>query len=73
MSTTTALWQQPRRQRFDTESSTLGGQLAIRIDYPLHELWSIYVETDRKTAGWVAGNVYLDANTSVRTGLLKRW
>jgi len=73
VSTTAALWQQPQQQRFDTGNSTLGGQLAVRIDYPLHDLWELYVETGWKTSGWIAGNAYLDANISVRAGALKRW
>lgn len=73
LSITAALWQQPQQQRFDTGTGTLGGQFAARIAYPLQGLWDGYVEVDHKTAGWVAGNVYLDANTSLRFGVLKRW
>lgn len=73
VSTTATLWQQPRLQRFDTENSVLGGQLAARLDYPVHQRWDVYVETDWKTAGWVVGNVFLDANTSLRLGTLTRW
>ena len=73
VSTTAALWQQPQQQRFDTGEGALGGQFAVRIDYPLHKLWDVYVETGWKTAGWVAGNVYLDTNISLRAGALTRW
>jgi hypothetical protein len=31
-----------------------------------------YVEIEAKTGGWVAGDVYLDRNLSVRTGLILR-
>ncbi|MBI3776727.1 MAG: hypothetical protein HY273_14490 [Gammaproteobacteria bacterium] len=73
MSITASLWQQPQQQRFDTNKGALGGRIAARFVYPLHTQWSTYIETDWKTAGWAAGNVYLDTNTSLRAGLLKRW
>jgi len=73
VSTTAAVWHQPEQQRFDTQNSTLGGQLAVRLDFPLQNSWELYAQTDWKTSGWVAGNVYLEANSSLRIGALKRW
>lgn len=73
MSITASVWQQPQQQSFDTNKGALGGQIAARFVYPLQAQWRTYIETDWKTAGWVAGNVYLDANTSLRAGLLKHW
>lgn len=69
----TALWQQPEDQDFYTADAAPGGQLALRADHPLRTPWGAYAEVDRKTSGWVPGNVYLDDNTSVRLGITARW
>lgn len=73
MSITTALWQQPKSQRFDTSRGTVGGELATRFDVPLSAPWSVFMEADWKTDGWVAGNVYLERNFSARVGVGARW
>jgi hypothetical protein len=63
-----AAWLQPDDQRFDSTTAAPGGLATVRL------LWEgarvqPFVELEGKSAGWVAGNVYLDANLSARAGL----
>jgi hypothetical protein len=63
-----AAWLQPEAQRFDARAATPGSLATLRL------LWDStrvqpFVELEGKTAGWVAGNVYLDANLSARVGV----
>lgn len=64
------VWLQPERQRFDTAQSQVGGRISTIMKYPWSQTTNVYVELDAKTAGWVAGNVYLDGNVSTRLGLI---
>lgn len=64
-----AVWLQPQDQQFRTTSGAAGGLAAIRVDYPLAARFGSYVELEGKTAGWVAGNVHLDPNLSLRLGV----
>jgi hypothetical protein len=70
---TAAMWNQPKNQNFYADAGELGGQLVIRLDHRLRENIDAYVEADAKTSGWVAGNVYLDANLSMRLGVATNW
>lgn len=64
-----ALWQQPRNGAFRTTQADNGGLAAVKIAYPFTRQWQGYIEVEAKTAGWVAGNVYLDDNVSARLGV----
>lgn len=64
-----AVWLQPHKQEFRAASGVLGGLAAIRVDYPLAARFGSYMELEGKTAGWVAGNVHLDRNLSLRLGV----
>lgn len=63
-----ALWLQPRDQAFRTTSAQPGGLLAIRVRQASAARVGAFVELEGKTQGWVAGNVHLDRNVSVRIG-----
>lgn len=64
-----ALWSQPKEQRFDTTDGSLGGLAGVRVRTALSKRFGAFVDVETKSAGWVAGNAYLDRNTSVRLGL----
>jgi hypothetical protein len=46
--------------------------IALRVDWPHGDRIGSFVELETKTAGWLAGNVHLDANTAVRFGATMR-
>ncbi len=64
-----AVWAQPARQRFDATEGSLGGLAGVRVRTALSRRVGAFVDLETKSAGWVAGNVYLDRNTSLRLGL----
>jgi hypothetical protein len=63
-----ALWQQPEDQGFRTTRAQVGGLASLRIRPLTVSRFAPYVEVEGKTAGWVAGNVNLERNVSVRVG-----
>lgn len=63
-------WSQPQDQSFFANKGQLGGLAGVQIRTGAGKVWQPYVETEMKTAGWVAGHPYLDANVSVRAGLM---
>jgi hypothetical protein len=63
-----ALWMQPEGQDFRTTSSTAGALGSVRVRPATSARISTFVEIEGKTEGWVAGNVSLDPNVSVRIG-----
>lgn len=67
-----ALWSQPANQMFRDTDASAGGAAALRVDFAPSRRVGTYVELETKTAGWMAGNVHLDANTSVRFGATVR-
>ena len=67
-----ALWSQPENQLFRDTRAATGGAIALRVDVPATRRFGAFVELESKTAGWMAGNVHLDANTSVRVGATMR-
>lgn len=73
ISTSAAVWAQPVAQSFRTAEAETGGWVSVRTDIPLIQHWGYYAEVDLKTAGWVAGTAYLNANTSARFGVTGRW
>lgn len=64
-----AAWLQPRGQEFYTEAAAPGGLVAVKLGFPANRHMEMFVEVEAKTAGWVAGNVYLDENVSTRVGV----
>jgi len=63
------IWSQPRGQRVrSTQANTMVAG-AERLIYKLGN-YAPYLGVEAKTPGWMAGNVYLDRNLSVWTGLL---
>jgi hypothetical protein len=67
-----ALWLQPEHQRFRDSDGAFGGLAGVRVTAPLRGRFGSFVDVETKSAGWVAGNVHLDRNTSVRFGLTAR-
>lgn len=63
-----ALWMQPAGQSFRTREAKPGALAALRVVRPGSSRWGTFAEVEAKTAGWVAGNVNLDPNVSVRLG-----
>lgn len=63
------VWQQPRDQAFRTTRGSLGGLASARLAMRLAPRHHATLEVAAKSAGWVAGNPYLDANVSMRLGV----
>ncbi len=68
----TSVWSQPKDQQFYTAESELGGLVAVKLNFPWNRTMETYLEIESKNDGWVAGNVYLEDNTSLRLGLAAR-
>jgi hypothetical protein len=64
---------QPKDQRFKTSDSEFLGLLGLRVDVPVSKNTYIFCDLSAKTAGWVAGNGYLDKNISVVIGVSMRY
>jgi hypothetical protein len=64
------VWLQPEDQQFDTRKGKVGGLVSLKLERPLSERYDGFVELEAKTDGWVAGNVYLEDNVSVRLGFI---
>jgi len=69
LSARSAVWLQPKDQQFYTNDSELGGVATVKLNYTLLGPWETFIELEAKTPGWLAGNVYLGDNFSVRLGL----
>jgi hypothetical protein len=69
LSVRSSVWLQPTAQRFDADSSELGGIATLKFNFPSYRQWETFLEMEAKTQGWVAGNVYLGDNFSVRLGV----
>lgn len=63
------LWLQPSAQRFEGAKVAPGGLAALRLGLALRPEFEPWIEVEGKSNGWVAGNVYLDANVSFRAGV----
>lgn len=68
-----AIWLQPEDQMFKTKAGKFGGLASLRAGWNGFKNVEPYMEVTAKTEGWVAGNAYLDSNTSVQTGLIYRF
>lgn len=69
LSIRTAIWQQPKDQLFTTAESEQGGLAAIKLYIPWNRHVETFMEIESKSNGWVAGNVYLENETSLRLGV----
>lgn len=67
-----SVWLQPERLRYDSDRRIPGGLASVRASWGGARTIEPYLEIEAKTGGWVAGDVYLDRNLSVRTGLIVR-
>ena len=67
-----ALWSQPENQLFRDTEGAAGGAASLRVDWARTGRFGAFAELETKTSGWLAGNVHLDANTSVRLGATVR-
>ncbi len=65
-------WLQPEDQLFHTSSVEPGAMALAGAAVPLGQYLEFFAEADAKTAGWVAGNAYLDAALQARAGLQLR-
>lgn len=63
-------WVQPKEMSFYTSKGAVGGLVNARISYHSRFI-DPYLELGWKSKGWVAGNVCLNSNFSVRAGI--RW
>lgn len=68
-----AAWRQPERLRFDSTTGAFGGLAAARLAWEVTRGFVPYLDVEAKTAGWVAGNVFLDRNASLRVGAVARF
>lgn len=62
-------WMQPEAQSYRATTPEPGGALKAGAAVPLRGSLEIFGETDAKTPGFMAGNVYLDAAIQARAGL----
>lgn len=69
MSFKTMVWRQPKNNDFYTSSAQAGGLLGVKFQYPLTKILRPYLEVEGKTAGWVAGHIFLGSNVNVRLGV----
>lgn len=60
-------WLQPKDQLYRSRETKAGGLLALRAGLGSRRVRP-YLEVEAKTEGWVAGNVYLGSNVTVRAG-----
>lgn len=63
------VWLQPAHQRFHDTGSKAGALLHFRLNKPISRNFDVYLDTETKTGGWVAGNPYLGSNLTFRSGI----
>ena len=63
------LWSQPAEHSFTSSRGRAGGHASLRMALPLSRSVLPYWEVQGKTAGWQAGNVYLDSALETRLGI----
>lgn len=63
------LWNQPNDQYVLSKRSETLVAGGVRLGYKYSEVLQPYIGVEGKTPGWIAGNVFLDRNVSVWTGL----
>ena len=63
-----AAWQQPANQLYADDQKMIGGLIELQVS-PLLNNFQPYFKMSMKSEGWVAGNLYLDKNTSFWLGI----
>ncbi len=63
---------QPLNQEHRTLEGQFFGALRVRGNYPISDWFSVFVQSEAKTAGWIAGNPFLGANISLVSGVQVR-
>jgi len=63
------LWLQPEYLLFNDKNVQPGGLVEAKILVPVSKLIQPYLLLTAKTTGWVAGNVYQEADFSLKAGL----
>lgn len=69
LTTRVMAWSQPKNQEFRTSDAQLGGLLSATVNYRASAVVFPYASVGYKTAGWVAGNVFLDSKFDVKVGV----
>jgi hypothetical protein len=64
---------QPNNQDFITSKVNFLGLMGCRADFRICKTYFSYLEVVAKTKGWVAGNVYLEDNVSIKVGFSARF
>ncbi|GHU84459.1 hypothetical protein FACS189473_1900 [Spirochaetia bacterium] len=64
---------QPKNQEFRTSAPEFLGLFGLRVDFVIDKHILPFIDFSVKTAGWVAGNEYLNANASVKLGVSLRY
>jgi hypothetical protein len=64
---------QPENQGFTTDKPAFLGLISMRVDGAVSRHWFPYFELTAKTAGWVAGNEFLNSTISARLGISARF
>ena len=64
---------QPENQRFMTSNLEFFGLLGLRTDVSVKTNFYVFCDLTAKTAGWVAGNEYLESNISFNAGVSLRF
>jgi hypothetical protein len=63
------LWNQPEGQSVRSDQASALASIGTELGYSWAPKKSIYAGFDAKTPGWIAGNVYLDRNITLFSGL----
>lgn len=63
------MWLQPKDQLFRTAGSKAGGIIKLGLAGPVTNRFEWFIEGDRKSNGWVSGNVSLEPLTQIQVGL----
>jgi hypothetical protein len=63
---------QPDNQKFKTNKSDFLGLVECRVEHLSKSVIHPYIELSAKSAGWVAGNEFLNSSFSCRVGIMSR-
>ncbi len=63
------IWPQPKDQRVETVKLDTMAYGSSQLLYQISSQFSAYMGLTAKTAGWMAGDVFLDRNVSVQAGI----
>lgn len=73
LSPRTIIGMQPRGQEFKSSKAEFLGLLGLRVDFITRRQILPYIDFSAKTNGWVAGNEFLNSNTSLKMGVSARF